>query len=133
MESSFTSTIASLAPPKESGERVMPGTIYVLVSTMAASIVSRNRGIILRASLPLAVGIGAAWVVLPITMRNISDLVWVYEEKFPAVRDTHLRTRESVVRGIEMTKLHSALAGQWIEDKVGGMREELEGWVKKGK
>ena len=60
-EQSFTSTVASLAPPKESGERLFPGGIYVLVATMAGSIVSRNRNILIRATFPAAVGVGTAW------------------------------------------------------------------------
>ncbi len=53
LEQSFTSTVASLAPPaRESGERLMPGLIYVLVAAMAGSIVTRNRNILLRSSVP---------------------------------------------------------------------------------
>ena len=87
LEDSFTSTVASLAPSPQSGEKLMPGTLYVLVAAMTGSIVSRNRNIILRGAIPLAVGIGAGWVVLPVTMRNVSDLLWKYEQRFPAVAD----------------------------------------------
>ena len=55
-EKNFTNTIASLAPSPETGEQLLPGAIYVLVATLAGSIVSRNRGIFLRATVPLAVG-----------------------------------------------------------------------------
>ncbi|KAL8949015.1 MAG: hypothetical protein Q9222_004838, partial [Ikaeria aurantiellina] len=75
-ERSFTSTIASLAPPLESNERIMPGALYVLVASMSGSILTRNRNILLRATVPFAVGVGAAWMVLPITTRNVADLVW---------------------------------------------------------
>ena len=60
LEHSFTSTVASLAPGRETNEKLMPGLIYVLVAGMAGSIVSRNRNILLRTSVPLALGIGAA-------------------------------------------------------------------------
>jgi organizing structure protein 2 len=83
LEHSFTSTVRSLAPPRESGEKIFPGALYVLVASMAGSIVTRNRNILLRASVPLAVGITAANVVLPITSRNVGDLIWTYEEKYP--------------------------------------------------
>ncbi|KAL9024218.1 MAG: hypothetical protein Q9196_006679, partial [Gyalolechia fulgens] len=75
-ERSFTSTIASLAPPPTSHERIMPGALYVLVAAMSGSIVTRNRNILLRATVPFAVGVGAAWIVLPVTTRNVADLVW---------------------------------------------------------
>lgn len=58
-ETNFTNTIASLAPGPETGEQLLPGLIYVLVATMAGSIVSRNRNILIRATFPLAVGVTA--------------------------------------------------------------------------
>ncbi|PSS16928.1 hypothetical protein M430DRAFT_67244 [Amorphotheca resinae ATCC 22711] len=133
LESSFVSTVASLAPPPQSGEKLMPGSLYVLVAAMTGSIVTRNRNIVLRAALPLAVGIGAGWVVLPITMRNISDLLWKYEERFPAIADGHIRTREGIEKAWSMAKLHSQLAVNAVDEKVTSGREAVEGWVKKGK
>jgi MICOS complex subunit MIC26 len=133
LENSFTSTIASLAPPPQSGEKLMPGTLYVLVAAMTGSIISRNRNIVLRGVVPLAVGIGAGWVVLPITMRNISDLLWKYEEKFPVIADGHLRTRESIQRAWEMTRVHTQAAVATVDEKIGEGREAIEGWVRKGK
>jgi len=133
LESSFTSTVASLAPPPRSGEKLMPGSLYVLVAAMTGSIVSRNRNILLRATVPLAVGIGAGWVVLPITMRNISDLVWKYEERFPAIADGHLRTREGIEKAWRMARLHTQQAVNIVDDKVSSGRDVVEDWVKKGK
>jgi organizing structure protein 2 len=133
LENSFTSTIASLAPPPQSGEKLMPGTLYVLVAAMTGSIISRNRNIVLRGVVPLAVGIGAGWIVLPITMRNISELLWKYEEKFPAIADGHLRTRKSIQRAWEMTRVHTQAAVSTVDEKIGESREAIEGWVRKGK
>lgn len=133
LENSFTSTIASLAPPKESGERLMPGSIYVLVSAMTGSIITRNRNIFLRASVPAAIGVAAGWVVLPITMRNVSDLLWKHEQKFPVVADAHLRTRSGIERAIYMARVHSEQAKHIVDEKVGAGREAVEGWVAKGK
>ena len=132
LEKSFTDTIASLAPPRESGEKLMPGMIYVLVAAMAGSIVTRRSNILLRATVPLAFGVGAGWAVIPITMRNVSDLAWTYEQRFPAVADTHKSIRESVERGWNMAKLHSEIGAQKVSEKVGETREVVEGWVKKG-
>jgi organizing structure protein 2 len=133
LEESFTSTIASLAPPRQSGEKLMPGSLYVLVAAMTGSIVSRNRNIVLRATIPLAVGIGAGWVVLPITMRNVSDLLWKYEQKFPAVADGHLRTREGIEKAWRMARIHTQQAVSIVDDKVSSARSTAEDWVKKGK
>ncbi|KAI3329462.1 putative mitochondrial protein [Xylariaceae sp. AK1471] len=133
LERSFTSTIASLAPPRESGEQLMPGLVYVLVASMTGSIISRNRNILLRASLPLALGIGAGWLVIPVTMGNVSDLLWTYEQRFPAIADTHVRTREGIQRAWYMTKVHADLGKSYVEEKVSDARDTVEGWVKKGK
>lgn len=133
LEHSFTSTVAGLAPPRETGERLMPGLIYVLVSGMAGSIVARNRGVVLRGATPLALGLGAAWAVLPVTMNNVSALAWKYEQKFPAVADAHIRTREGIEKGIHMAKVHTEIAHQKVDEAVTGVRETVEGWVRKGK
>jgi len=133
LEQSFTSTIASLAPPRESGERLMPGLVYVLVAGMAGSIVARNRNVLLRASAPLALGLGAAWAVLPVTMGNVSGLLWEYEQRFPAVADAHVRTREGVEKGVRFVKVHGDLAASKVTEAVAEVREKAEGWVRKGK
>ncbi|KAI1420606.1 apolipo protein O-domain-containing protein [Xylaria sp. FL1777] len=133
LEQSFTSTIASLAPSRESGEQLMPGLVYVLVASMTGSIMSRNRNILIRASLPVALGIGAGWVVIPVTMRNVSDLLWTYEKRFPAIADTHVRAREGVQRVWYMTKLHAELGKTYVDDKISDARDVVEDWVKKGK
>lgn len=111
----------------------MPGALYVLVAAMSGSIVSRNRNIVLRGVVPLAVGIGAGWVVLPVTMRNVSDLLWKYEQKFPVVADTHIRTREGIEKAWRMARIHTQQAVNIVDDKVGSAREAAEDWVKKGK
>ena len=122
----------SLAPPKESGEKIFPGALYVLVASMAGSIVTCNRNIVQRASVPAAVGLTAAYAVLPITMNNVGNLVWRWEEKYPVVRDNHLRVTESVRHFIETGKAHSQMGLAMAEDKVQGVRETVQDWVKKG-
>lgn len=133
LENNFTSTVASLAPSRESGERIMPGAVYVLVAAMAGSIATRNRNILLRGSVPLAVGVAAGWVVLPVTMRNVSDLVWKYEQKFPALANGHLKAKSGIERAIYMTRVHTEQAVRVVDEKVGEGREAVEGWVSKGK
>ncbi|KAK6068202.1 MICOS subunit MIC26 [Seiridium cupressi] len=133
LEKSFTQTVASLAPPRESGEKLMPGLVYVLVAGMAGTIISRNRNILLRASVPLALGIGAGWLVIPVTMNNVSGLLWKYEQKFPAVAEAHIKTRENIFKSLDMAKVHSDIGRQYVGDKVTSARDAVEGWVKKGK
>ena len=133
LEHSFTSTIASLAPPRETNERLLPNGLYVLVAAMAGSILVRNRNILLRATVPPAVGLGAAYTVLPFTMRNVGNLVWSYEERFPAVADTHMKVRERLSRFVETGKAHTEMSLAMAEDKVGGVRSAVEDWIKKGR
>lgn len=111
----------------------MPGALYVLVAAMTGSIVTRNRNIVFRAALPLAVGIGAGWVVLPVTMRNVSDLLWTYEKRFPALADGHVRTREGIQKAIHMARVHTQQVAETVDSKVSEGREAVEGWVRKGK
>jgi organizing structure protein 2 len=133
LEHSFTSTVRSLAPPRQSGEKIFPGALYVLVASMAGSIITRNRNILLRASVPLAVGITAANFVLPITSRNVGDLVWTYEEKYPVLADMHLRTRARIAHFIETGKAHAGSTVGMVEGKLHDTKEGLEDWVKKGR
>ncbi|PHH86980.1 hypothetical protein CDD83_9470 [Cordyceps sp. RAO-2017] len=133
LEQSFTSTVASLAPPRESGEKLMPGAIYVLVAAMAGSIVARNRNVLLRAAVPLALGFGAGWLVLPLTMRNVADLAWQYEQRAPALAEAHLKLRDGIQRSISFARVHGELGVRYVDEKVTDARETVEGWVKQGK
>ncbi|KAF2400066.1 hypothetical protein EJ06DRAFT_582634 [Trichodelitschia bisporula] len=133
LEHSFTSTIAGLAPGPQTGEQVMPGAIYVAVAAMGSSIMVRNRNVLLRGVVPMLVGLGAGYVVLPNTMRNVGELVWRYEERFPAVAETHLAVKERVTRFVQTGVAHSQMGVQMFEGKVGEARERIEQWVSKGK
>ncbi|KAL1996049.1 hypothetical protein VTN49DRAFT_584 [Thermomyces lanuginosus] len=132
VENAFTETVASLAPSKESGERLLPGGVYVVVSAMAGSIVARNRGIILRTTTPLAFGTVAAWTLLPVTMRNVSDFIWEFEKKVPAIADTHLKTRDWIEHTYTTGVAHSQMGVAMLEQKIGEAREKIEEWVRKG-
>ncbi|KAJ5550526.1 hypothetical protein N7535_001531 [Penicillium sp. DV-2018c] len=132
IENCFTNTVASLAPSPESGERLLPGGVYVVVAAMAGSIVSRNRGIFLRTTSPLAFGTAAAYSLLPVTMRNVEELVWEYEQKVPAVAEQHLAIRERAEHIYYTGVAHSAMARQMMEEKIGNTRKKLEELVSKG-
>lgn len=133
LEQSFTQTIASLAPAAETGEKLMPGAIYVLVSAMAGSILTRNRNILLRSTVPLALGIGASWAVLPVTSRNVADLAWEYEKRVPVIAESHIRLRESIEKSVSFARVHGQVGVQYVDEKVTDAREAVEGWVKQGK
>ena len=132
-ENNFTSTIASLAPPKETNEKLLPGGIYVLVAAMAGSIISRNRNLALRFVTPIVTGAVTAQYVIPHTTANVGNLVWRYEKKFPVIRDNHLRISEGVRHFVETGKAHSQMGLAMAEEKVLGVRERVEEWVKKGR
>ncbi|KAI1374048.1 apolipo protein O-domain-containing protein [Hypoxylon crocopeplum] len=133
LERSFTSTIASLAPARETGEQLMPGLVYVLVASMAGSIATRNRNILLRATVPLVFGVSAGWLLIPVTMTNVTDLLWRYERRFPTVANAHLQTRQSIQDAWRFTRVHVDVGKNYVDEKVTNARDIVEGWVKKGK
>jgi organizing structure protein 2 len=132
-ETSLANTISSLAPVPETGEQLLPGAIYVLVATMAGSIVSRNRNILIRATFPLAVGITAGWMLIPVTMQNIANLSWEYEKRVPAIAETHAQVGRRARDAWRQTKIHTQAATRWADETAGQSREMVEGWVKNGK
>jgi len=132
-EENFTNTIASLAPAPETGEQLLPGAIYVLVATLAGSIVSRNRGIFLRVTVPVAVGITAGWILIPVTMRNTADLIWEYEKKVPAISDTHLTISNFTKDAWSQTKIHAQAVSKWADQTASESRKKIEELVSKGK
>ena len=132
-EESFTNTIASLAPAPQTGEQLLPGVIYVLVATLAGSIVSRNRGLFLRATVPLAVGITAGWMLIPVTMRNTSDLIWEYEKKVPAVSETHATVGGFARQAWREMSARGKVVAEKADHAATDVRRGVEGWVEKGK
>ncbi|CAK7268455.1 hypothetical protein SEPCBS119000_003067 [Sporothrix epigloea] len=133
LERSFTETVASLAPSRASGERLLPGAVYVLVAAMAGSIVTRRSNVLLRATVPLAFGVTAGWTLLPVTMRNVADLAWTYEQRVPSVAQAHLQTRAALERTLNFAKTHAEVSKSFADDKAHQVREKIEDWVKLGK
>lgn len=130
-EQSVTSTIASLAPPRESGEQVLPGLVYVSVSAMAASILTRRRIWPVRLLAPLLTATGAAWCFLPNTSQNVGRLVWEYERKVPAVAKAHMVVRKEVEDGMRKVREGAEHGKKTIDVSVKEARETIEDWVKK--
>ncbi|RKF61196.1 MICOS subunit MIC26 [Golovinomyces cichoracearum] len=129
LEESFTSTVASLAPAPHTGEKLMPGALYVIVAAMTGSIVARKSNILLRAMLPVTAGITAGSLLLPVTFRNISDLVWKNEQRFPVIADTHTRTVEAIEKAERMARIHSQQAVEMVNNKVSSTRKSIINWV----
>lgn len=100
---------------------------------MAGSIIARNRNILLRATVPVLTGVTAAHYVVPITTRNVGNLAWEYEKKYPVIADNHIRAKEGVTHFIETGKAHSQMGYYQAVDKVQGVRETIEEWVRKGR
>lgn len=132
-EEYFTNTIASLAPAPQTGEQLLPGVIYVLVATLAGSIVSRNRGLFLRATVPLAVGITAGWMLIPVTMRNTSDLIWEYEKRVPVVSETHATVGGFARQAWREMSARGKVVSEKADVAASDVRRGIEGWVEKGK
>lgn len=132
-ESAVTSRIAALAPPRGSGEKLMPGILYVLVASMAGSIVSRNRGFLLRILTPPTFGVATAYQVIPITTRNVEGLIWEWEEKYPVIAQNHIKASERISRFVETGKAHSQMAVAQMEVGLGEARRKMEAWVRQGK
>ncbi|RMZ89494.1 hypothetical protein DV736_g3271, partial [Chaetothyriales sp. CBS 134916] len=132
-ETKITNTVVSLAPAPETGEKLLPGAIYVLVAALTGSIVSRNRGIFLRTLTPLGVGIAAGWVLLPVTMTNVSDLIWEWEKKVPAISEAHIKTREVIVDAWNQLERGGKKVVSEVESGAEGARKGIEKWVEKGK
>ncbi|KAI9710480.1 MAG: hypothetical protein M1820_002616 [Bogoriella megaspora] len=133
LEHSFTSTLSSLAPPPTSNEQLLPGLLYVLVSSMFGSILTRRSNILFRFSVPIAAGLAAGRVFVPITMGNVGALVWEYEKKVPVVAETHQRVQERVERFLVTGREHSKMGVEMVKGKVGEGVGVVEEWVRKGK
>ena len=133
LENDFTDTLASLAPPRSANEPLLPGFIYIMVGTLAGSIVTRNRGILLRTFVPVTFGVATAYAVIPVTMQNVEGLVGRYEETYPRVKQAHEQTRERIERFWETGKAHTAMTVERGEGLLDEARKKMEEWVRKGR
>ncbi|CUS07999.1 unnamed protein product [Tuber aestivum] len=131
-EHSITTTISSLAPPKSSEEKVVPGVLYVAVSTMAGSIIARNRMFPIRALTPVLIGIGAGRYFLPETTRNVGNLVWEWEKMVPRVAERHLLVQHGIEEAVRASGKAVRDGRKVVDENVSRGRSIVEGWVKKG-
>lgn len=82
---------------------------------------------------PILTGVVAAHYVVPRTTENVGNLIWQYEKRFPVIADNHIRAKEGVRHFIETGKAHSQMGLAMAEEKVHGVRESVQDWVKKGR
>lgn len=93
VERSVTSTIVDLKPENED---ILPGGIYILITALSGSILSRNRSILARGIAPVVFGVGAFSYFLPQTFKNTRALIWKFEQTSPAIAETHIRTQQQI-------------------------------------
>lgn len=103
-ERKVTSTISSL---HERREDLLPNSIYILVSALTGSIVSRRSNILVRGITPVIFGLGAFRYFLPLTFERTKSFVWSLEKKnLPEVaqfQQEYYGKAESLANDIEKT------------------------------
>jgi MICOS complex subunit MIC26 len=82
---------------------------------------------------PLGVGIAAGWALIPVTMRNVGDLVWEYEKEVPVIADSHLAIRDAALQAWKATVRETKGVAEKVDNATEKSRQALEGWVEKGK
>ncbi len=87
----------------------------------------------IRATFPLAVGITAGWMLIPVTMQNIADLSWEYETKVPVIAETHAQIRGFTKEAWRQTKIHTQGVVNWADQTALASREKVEELVRSGK
>lgn len=92
-EKSVTSLFSEIKSEKED---ILPGGIYVLVSTLSGSILARNRSFLVRGFMPVVFGAAAFRYFLPQTCNNTGKLIWRFEQKAPAIAEAHVKTQQHV-------------------------------------
>lgn len=81
------------------GDTFLPGALYVVLSVMAGSILTRRRTLLLRTATPIMFGVGTAIYVLPETSKSIGSAIWkLEEEKMPAFARQHATVHASIAR-----------------------------------
>lgn len=137
-QSPSSARIKSLAPPPEK-ETVLPGALWIGVSTLFGSILSRPRALPIRLLVPPTFFFVSANYFLPLTTSNVLDYVTSLEKRFipdVAKRQEELvkdmrgsvdsglksvgRVRESVVEGVDWAagKLQDTTGLKFKEDPV---------------
>ncbi|OLL25400.1 hypothetical protein NEOLI_001224 [Neolecta irregularis DAH-3] len=108
------------------GEKVMPGGMYVVISGMAGSILSRNRLFPVRLAMPILTSIGAAIYFLPQTSRNIGALLLKIERKIPKLEKVHNQIHNQLLEAVEYAERTKEQGQRTIEESVYRSRKFVE-------
>ncbi|ANB10919.1 Mic26p [Sugiyamaella lignohabitans] len=119
-ERSVTSTVSNL---KDENEDILPGGIYILIGALSGSIFARRRGFVLRTVTPVIFGLGAFSYFLPKTFNNTRALVWSFEQKSPAIADTHIQIQNQVESLAESAKSAAEQSQSSLESGVHSVRQ----------
>ncbi|TGZ76970.1 hypothetical protein EX30DRAFT_324153 [Ascodesmis nigricans] len=128
-EHRVSSAIAGLAPKDEA---VMPGALYVALSSMAGGILVRKRNVLVRGTVPILVAIAAGEVFIPQTMRNTGRLVRSWEERVPVVQKAHDDVEREVVGAWRRGRKTWGVWDEAVRGKVVEVKRAVEDLVKKG-
>ena len=132
--------IKSLIPADES---LTPGALYVGVATLTGSVLTRNRTIFLRFSLPPALFLLSMNQFLPKTSHNVSEYLSLLEQAHaPALAEAHSQFNESIASTTLATRLAlnnarvATVSGAerivaQIQDTTGLKLREALGWGQK--
>ena len=109
--------------------------VAIVVAGSADSIATAGVLVLLAVVTHNVLGLGVGYLALPVTMRNVGDLLWRFEvERLPpAVAEAHLAAREGVQRSYSFAAVHARLGRSYVDDKVRAARDVVEDWVKQGK
>ena len=72
-------------------------------------------------------------MLIPVTMRNTSDLIWEYEKKVPAIAETHLSIRGAALQAYRAAKERSQGTVEWADKSAGNARKKVEEFVGEGR
>ncbi|TDL26918.1 hypothetical protein BD410DRAFT_475685 [Rickenella mellea] len=137
VEHAVENRVKSLIPPDEP---LTPGLLYVGVATLTGSVVSRNRNIALRLTLPPTLFLLSLNYLLPKTSSNIGAYVSQLEHKYtPALartQDTAIahsamtweRAKDAYARGRSKVGSGVKCAVGQVQDATGLKLREAMGW-----
>lgn len=77
-ERKVTGTVSSL---HNKSEDLLPNSIYVVIAGLSGNILARQRGILARTFLPLALGLASFKYFLPQTFSNTAGFAWKVEQR----------------------------------------------------
>ena len=72
-------------------------------------------------------------MLIPVTMRNTGDLIWYYEEKVPAIAETHMTIRGAAMEAYRQIRDRSQGTIEWADKTAVDARKKVENAVSEGR